>query len=79
MIKRGTEERHGAGDRAQPTGLPRWVRVFLIVAVALVLLAVGVAIVFEGDHGPGRHRTQSTTIGAAPLPTHQPYALGGLH
>lgn len=78
MSERGTEERHGAGDRAQPTRLPRWVKVFLIVAVALVLLAVGVALVVGGEHGPGRHQAQSTTIGA-PLPTHQPYTLGGLH
>jgi flagellar basal body-associated protein FliL len=78
MSGRGSEERLGAGNRAQPTGLPRWVKVFLIVAVALALLAVGVALVVGGEHGPGRHQARSTTTGAAPPRTPQLYAVSGL-
>lgn len=39
-------------------GTPRWVKVFLVVAVVAVALFV-VLLVFGGDHGPGRH----TSIG----------------
>ena len=35
---------------------PRWVKVLLIVALVLVLLAVVVLVTgVGGDHGPGRH------------------------
>ena len=34
--------------------MPRWVKVVVMVAVLLVLAAVGLALA-GGDHGPGRH------------------------
>jgi hypothetical protein len=43
-------------DRAAPTGVPRWVKVFAAVILALVLLFVGLKLTgIGGDHGPGRH------------------------
>lgn len=80
MSRQGSDQRGGAHDRAQPppTGLPRWVKVFLIVAVALALLAVGAALVTGGDHGPGRHQARSVTNGVTPLLTPRPYAASGL-
>ncbi len=33
---------------------PRWVKVFGIIALALVLL-IGVMLLSGGEHGPGRH------------------------
>jgi hypothetical protein len=47
------------------TGMPRWVKVFLIVAVALAVLAVVVMLVVGGEHGPGRHQFMITTLDAA--------------
>lgn len=45
----------GRDSEAGP-GMPRWVRVFLIVGVAVVLLfAVAKVTGVGGDHGPGRH------------------------
>ena len=38
---------------------PRWVKVFLVIAVVAVVLLV-VLLVFGADHGPGRH----TSMGA---------------
>jgi hypothetical protein len=47
------------GEPATPTsgssGTPRWVKVFLAVAAVLVVLAIAVALVSGGEHGPGRH------------------------
>ncbi len=40
-------------DKAQST--PRWVKVFGIVTLVLVLLVVVVALMIGGKHGPGRH------------------------
>lgn len=37
-----------------PPGTPRWVKVSLIIAVAVVLLVV-ILLVSGGGHGPGRH------------------------
>jgi hypothetical protein len=46
-------------DNHQPeiptTGMPRWVKAFLITVAALVLLLVAVMLITGGDHGPGRH------------------------
>jgi len=39
----------------QPTGTPRWVKVFALVAIVLVALAAVMLIAGGGEHGPGRH------------------------
>jgi hypothetical protein len=36
------------------TGAPRWVKVFGIIALAVVVLIV-VMLLVGGNHGPGRH------------------------
>lgn len=47
----------GAGpDRGSITGMPRWVKTFLIVALVVVLLVV-ILLLAGGGHGPGRHRS----------------------
>lgn len=44
-------------------GMPRWVKVSGIIAIALVLLVVIVMLVSGGEHGPGRHLPGSDTPG----------------
>ena len=41
--------------------MPRWVKVFLIIAAALVVLMVAVMLVSGGQHGPGRHLSSSVS------------------
>jgi hypothetical protein len=49
-------------ERSAPAGMPRWVKVSLIIAVALVLLfVVGKLTGLGGEHGPGRHGNRSET------------------
>lgn len=36
-------------------GTPRWVKIFGIIALVLVLLLVIMMLIGGGDHGPGRH------------------------
>ena len=43
--------------RSPATGVPRWVKVFLLVTAAIVVLGVVVMLLVEGDHGPGRHQS----------------------
>jgi hypothetical protein len=45
----------GSPDHESPPGMPRWVKVFGIVAVVVVLLIVVLLIAGGGSHGPGRH------------------------
>jgi hypothetical protein len=45
-------------------GVPRWVKVFLLVTAGIVVLGVAVMLLVGGDHGPGRHQS-------APAPSHQ--------
>ena len=45
---------HMEPDRGSPPSTPRWVKVFGIIALALVLL-LGIMLLSGGEHGPGRH------------------------
>jgi ABC-type transporter Mla subunit MlaD len=36
-------------------GTPRWVKVFAIVALAVIVLVVVLLVVGKGGHGPSRH------------------------
>ncbi len=50
-----------AADGAPVSGMPRWVRVALLIVVVLVLLFVAGKIAgVGGDHGPGRHGGDGT-------------------
>lgn len=42
-------------DRESNTGTPRWVKVFGVIAIVLVVLFVTLALIGGGRHGPGRH------------------------
>jgi hypothetical protein len=42
-------------DGASAPGMPRWVKLSLIVVAVLVLLLVIVMLIAGGDHGPSRH------------------------
>ena len=38
-----------------PRTTPRWVKVFVIVAIVVVVLGVAIFLLSGGQHGPGRH------------------------
>ena len=40
--------------RPPEQGMPRWVKVFVVVGAVIAVLAV-VSLVAGGEHGPGRH------------------------
>jgi hypothetical protein len=43
-------------DRETPPGTPRWVKIFAIIAIVLILLFVILKLTgIGGNHGPGRH------------------------
>ena len=42
-------------NRPPYPGTPRWVKVFGIIVIVVVLLAVAVMFIGGGEHGPGRH------------------------
>ena len=48
------EETEGDSQRGPPIGTPRWVKVFGIVALVVVLLFVTLLLT-RGPHGPSRH------------------------
>ena len=49
-------------DRGSTTGTPRWVKVFGIIALVLVLLFVIMMLTGRGgSHGPGRHTPSGDT------------------
>jgi hypothetical protein len=58
---------------------PRWVKVFGLVAVVVILLFVVVLVVSgPGGHGPGRHSPAADTAPAVDTARHQPPAGGHL-
>ena len=47
-----------------PPGVPRWVKVFAVVAGVLALLAVILMLTgLGGEHGPGRHTGSAPAVG----------------
>ena len=45
-------------DRPSPTpasGVPRWVKIFALIAMVLIVLFVLLQVATGGKHGPGRH------------------------
>lgn len=63
---RETDDDTRAGpDRAPPAGTPRWVKVFGLIALVVVLLFLILQFVGGGgDHGPGRHTGARDTFPA---------------
>jgi hypothetical protein len=51
-------------------GIPRWVKVFGIVALVLVLLVIIMLFVSGGNHGPGRHIPSGGAGSHMPLIAH---------
>ena len=53
------EDEISPGDRASEgtpaDGMPRWVKLFLAVGLALLLVVVALKVFGGGQHGPGRH------------------------
>src|SRR5829696_4056833 len=47
--------------RGSFTRAPRWVKVFVLVAVAIAVLGMVVMLLVGGGHGPGRHQSATTT------------------
>ncbi len=52
-------------NRPPYPGTPRWVKVFGIIVIVVVLLAV-VGMLIGGEHGPGRHTPSGDAGGQAP-------------
>lgn len=51
-----------------PAGMPRWVKIFLVVAAVLVVLLVAGMLIGGGQHGPGRHLNSTAGLVAAAVP-----------
>ncbi len=63
----GTGDNTGAEpDHGLTGGTPRWVKVFGIIGLVLILLFVVLQSIGGGGHGPGRHRTAGDAGGYAP-------------
>lgn len=44
-----------AADPASSAGLPRWVKLFAIIAAVLIVVFIILQVATGGKHGPGRH------------------------
>jgi hypothetical protein len=42
------------GGQSPPAGMPRWVKVFAVIGIILVVVLL-VALLVGGNHGPSRH------------------------
>ncbi|GAA1294543.1 hypothetical protein GCM10009609_74880 [Pseudonocardia aurantiaca] len=60
----GSETDSGSGSGVRSAaGMPRWVKVSGIVALAVALALVVVLLTGAGGHGPGRHMPSGVTSG----------------
>ena len=60
------ETTSGVPNRDAPPATPRWVKIFGIVALVLIVIVV-LAMLLGGNHGPGRHGGALPTGGATAL------------
>ena len=58
----GIQPTERAAQRVRPP-MPRWVKIFGIVSIAVVLLMIGVSLLSGGQHGPARHLGASVVSG----------------
>ncbi len=65
--------------REPTTSAPRWVKVFGIVALVLIVLAVLALLVGGGGHGPGRHAPSGDAGSQTPPSSAQGSGGGGGH
>lgn len=64
---RGSSDDSGAGPgRGSPPGTPRWVKVFGIITLVLILLFVLMLLFGRGHHGPSRHFESGDAGGDTP-------------
>ncbi len=63
---RTTEEDMDKPDRGSATTPPRWVKLFGIITIVLVLLVIIIMLFSGGEHGPGRHFKSDNTNGYTP-------------
>ena len=57
------DETGGGRDAAVESGTPRWVKVFGIITLVIVLLVVVLKFAGGGGHGPSRHMPRGDTSG----------------
>lgn len=55
MADPASDSEQAPDERIPPPGMPRWVKVFGIVAILAVTSLIVVMLLIGGDHGPGRH------------------------
>jgi hypothetical protein len=53
-------QKYQGSDRGSSINTPRWVKIFGVIILGLVLLA-GVIMMAGGEHGPGRHMPSVST------------------
>jgi hypothetical protein len=58
------EDAMSGPDRGTKPTMPRWVKVFAVVALVAMLLLVILLVVGGGEHGPGRHTGNNAESGA---------------
>lgn len=58
MADSGSDKTAAGSDPPAPPGMPRWVKVFGLVLIGVLMLAGGLMLFGGGDHGPGRHTGQ---------------------
>lgn len=61
------QESHNPPGQSRP-GVPRWVKVFALVALAVLLVFV-VVMLLGGEHGPGLHSSFPVDQSGTPLHT----------
>jgi hypothetical protein len=58
-VESGAEQEPQKGSTRRLADIPRWVKVFGVVAATVLLLMVVAMLITGGQHGPGRHLSAS--------------------
>jgi hypothetical protein len=56
-VESGAQQQPHGGTTRRLAGIPRWVKVFVVVAATLLVLMVVAMLITGGQHGPSRHQS----------------------
>ena len=58
-VESGAPQEPQGGSSRYLADIPRWIKVFVVVAATVLLLMVVAMLITGGQHGPGRHLSAS--------------------
>lgn len=65
MVDPPSDSGPGVGNRSEPPGMPRWVKIFGLIVLLVIAVLILVMVLVGGEHGPGLHALSGDSSGSS--------------